>query len=389
MLKRVGIGLLVLVALCGGLLFSVVAPIIDSRMNRVEKAPLRDPSADAIALHRTIGVADLHGDLLLWPRSVLTRGSRGHEDLPRMQEGGMVLQVFSSVTKAPRGLNYEHNDSTTDQIQLMAIASRWPMAAWSSRVERALYQAGKFAAAAEASGGQLVPIRSAADLARLLAARATNPKLVGALLSIEGLHASEGRGANLDRLYDAGFRMMGLTHFFDNEVGGSSAGMVKGGLTPFGRQAIRWMEGKRVIVDLAHASPATIDETLGMVTRPVVVSHMGVKGTCPGPRNLSDDQIRRIAATGGVIGIGFWDAAICGTSPDSVAAAIRYTVSVAGIDHVGLGSDFDGATTTAFDVSRMVLITDALLKAGLAVEDVRKVMGGNVVRLLMENLPPG
>ena len=182
--------------------------------------------------------------------------------------------------------------------------------------------------------------------------------------------------------------MMGITHFFDNELGGSSAGSVRGGLTAFGREAVHWMERRRVLVDVAHASPATIDDVLGMATRPVVVSHTGVLGTCPGPRNLSDDQIRRVAATGGVIGIGFWDAAVCGLTPDTIAAAIRYTADVAGIEHVGLGSDFDGSTTTGFDVSRMVLVTDALLRRGFSAEEVRRIMGGNLLALLMSTLPP-
>ncbi len=279
--RRLLAGLLVVLALGIGSLFTVVGPIVAGRMNRVEAGVVRPPSAAAVALHRTLGVVDLHGDLLLWPRSILARGTRGHEDLPRLQEGGVVLQVLSSVTQTPRGINYLRNDSTTDQVRLLAIASRWPLATWSSRVERSLYQARKLAAAAQASGGQLIQIRSAADIGRLLAVPASNPKLVGVLLSIEGLHASEGREANLDRLYDAGHWMMGVTHFFDNEAGGSSAGVMKGGLTPFGRDAIQWMERKGVIVDLAHASPATIDDALRLVSRPVV----GVPYRCQ--RNLS------------------------------------------------------------------------------------------------------
>ncbi len=299
----------------------------------------------------------------------------------------MALQVLSSVTKTPRGINYVKNDSTTDQIQLLAVVSRWPWATWRSRTERSLFHAAKLDRAVAASNGRLVAIRSSVDLAGLLASRANEPNRVGILLSIEGLHAAEGKVENLERLYRAGFRMMGITHFFDNELGGSSAGVVRGGLTAFGREAVRWMEQHRVIVDLAHASPATIDDVLAMATRPVVVSHTGVLGTCSRPRNLSDDQIRRIAATGGVIGIGFWEAAVCGLTPDTIAAAIRHAVDIAGTDRVGLGSDFDGSTTTGFDVSRMVLVTDALLRRGFSDDDVRRIMGGNLLALLMSTLP--
>src|SRR5690606_9614838 len=98
----------------------------------------------------------------------------------------------------------------------------------------------------------------------------------------------EGRLENIDRMYDAGFRIMGLTHFFDNEVGGSAHGLEKGGLTPFGRRVIGRLEEKKMLVDLAHASRALIDDVLNMAERPVLVSHTGVEGTCPGPRNLTD-----------------------------------------------------------------------------------------------------
>jgi len=111
-----------------------------------------------------------------------------------------------------------------------------------------------------------------------------------------------------------------------------------------------------------------------------------VKGTCDNVRNLSDDQLRRIAATGGVIGIGFWETAVCGPDERAIAAAIGHAVRVAGVDHVGLGSDFDGAVSTPFDASGLPRLTQALLQAGLSADEIAKVMGGNVARLLSEQL---
>lgn len=388
-MKRFAAIVTVVLLVAGLALVTVVAPKVDGRMNQVRAIPLEPVNERAAALHATLAVVDLHGDLLLWPRSVIDRGSRGHTDLPRLQEGGVAIQVLSSPTQTPRGINYLRNDSTTDQIQLLAIASRWPLRTWRSRVERSLYHAEKLERAVARAGGQLVPIRSVADLTRLLALRPRGGTPVGVLLSIEGLHAAEGSRENLERLYQAGFRMMGLAHFFDNDVAGSSAGVTKGGLTPFGREVVRWMEERRVIVDLAHASQQTIDEVLGMVSRPVVVSHTGVQATCPGPRNLSDEQLRRIGAVGGVVGIGFWEGAVCGLTPDTISAAIRHAVDVAGIDHVALGSDFDGATITGFDASNLVLVTDALIRRGFSETEVRQIMGANATRLLMETLPPG
>jgi microsomal dipeptidase-like Zn-dependent dipeptidase len=119
----------------------------------------------------------------------------------------------------------------------------------------------------------------------------------------------------------------------------------------------------------------------------VVVSHTGVKGTCDNTRNLSDEQLKGIARTGGVIGIGFWDTAVCGNDAKAIARAIRYTANVIGVDHVALGSDNDGAVTVPFDISGVVQITDALLEEGFSDEEIGKIMGRNALRLLIENLP--
>jgi len=143
-----------------------------------------------------------------------------------------------------------------------------------------------------------------------------------------------------------------------------------------------------MIVDVAHSSDLTLDDLLAIATRPVVYSHGGVQATCPNDRTLTDDQLRRIAANGGLIGIGYWDAAICELTPASIAAAIDHARRIAGIDHVALGSDFDGATTTPFDASQLVQVTNALLARGFTPDEIRKVMGGNVLRFLERELPP-
>jgi len=207
------------------------------------------------------------------------------------------------------------------------------------------------------------------------------------LLGIEGAHALDGRLENVDVLFDAGFRMMSPSHFFDNDIGGSAHGVEKYGLTELGKNVIRRMESKGMLVDLAHASSNTIDDVLAIATRPVVVSHTGVKGTCDNQRNLSDDQLKQIAATGGVVGIGFWDTAVCGRDAAAIAKAIRYSVDLIGVDHVALGSDFDGSITAPFDASAEALVTEALLDQNFTDEEIGKIMGGNVLRVLSDNLP--
>ncbi|HEY0385904.1 MAG TPA: membrane dipeptidase, partial [Pyrinomonadaceae bacterium] len=206
-------------------------------------------------------------------------------------------------------------------------------------------------------------------------------------LGVEGAHALEGDLDNIDIFFAAGIRMMSPTHFFDNEIGGSAHGLRKGGLTELGREMIRRMEARHMIVDLAHASSATINDVLAIATRPVVVSHTGVKGTCDNTRNLSDEQLRKIAAKGGVIGIGYWETATCGRDARAIARAIRYTANLVGVEHVSLGSDFDGAVAAPFDTTGVAQITEALMAEGFNEDEIKMIMGGNALKLLMQSLP--
>jgi len=379
-------GTLVLVVL-GLAVFFNVPTIVDGRMNTVIHPAPYAASAQAGAEHQSLFVADLHDDALLWNRDLLQRYERGHSDLPRLLDGHVALQVFATVTKTPKGLNYERNGADTDSITLLAMAQRWPTATWNSLLQRALYQGDKLHQYAKDSQGRLVVVKSRQDLVSFVLAWSQDPKRVAAVLATEGLHPLEGKLENVDRLYDAGFRITGLTHFFDNEVGGSAHGMEKGGLTPFGRQVVARLEAKGMLIDLAHASKPLIDDVLAVAKRPVLVSHTGVAGTCPGPRNLTDEHLKRIAATGGVVGIGYWEGAVCDPSVPAIVRAIRYAVDTVGVAHVALGSDFNGATRTPFDVTGLPQLTQGLMAAGFNAGDIRAIMGGNVQRLLLQSLP--
>jgi microsomal dipeptidase-like Zn-dependent dipeptidase len=388
MKKRILYAVLVLLLLALGIFFFAVPGYVDRSMNRVLPRPPYHPSERAKELHKQLLVADFHADTLLWGRSLLERNSRGHVDLPRLLDGNIAFQAFTIVTKVPAGLNIERNEDKGDLIRWLALAQRWPISTWTSLTERALYQARRLNQAAADSGRKLIVIRTGDDLARFVELRSQDQSMVAAMLGIEGAHALDGDLNQIDALFDAGVRMMAPTHFFDNDIGGSAAGVNKTGLTDKGRQMVRRMEGKRMIVDVAHASGRTIDDVLAMATRPVVVSHTGVKGTCDNSRNLTDDQIKGIARTGGVIGIGYWDTAVCGTDAAAIARAIRYTANLAGVEHVGLGSDFDGAVTEPFDTSGLVEVTDALLNQRFTEEEIKMIMGGNILRLVWANLPP-
>jgi microsomal dipeptidase-like Zn-dependent dipeptidase len=385
--RRWLLGAALVLALALAAVFLFLPGQVEARFNHVRSGG-GAVSARAAGLHRRLLVADLHADTLLWGRDLLARGARGQVDLPRLQDGNVALQAFTVATKTPRGLNIERNSAdAADDVTLLALVQRWPPRTWGSLRERALYQASRLRQAAARSDGALVLLRSRADVQSFLERRRSEPRIVGAWLGLEGAHPLEDDLANLEALDAAGYRMIALTHFFDNEWAGSAHGVAKGGLTAKGRELVRGLEARRILLDLAHASPAAVDDALAMATRPVVVSHTGVKGTCDNRRNLSDAQVRGVAATGGVVGIGFWDTAVCGTDEGAIARAIVHAARVAGIDHVALGSDFDGAVTTPFDAAGLPRLTEALLRAGLSEDQVAKVMGGNVARLLGQALP--
>jgi len=389
MKKKILITLAVILLLLAGAFFFVAPGQLEKRLNVTLNPPPYLASERAVELHRKLLVADLHADSLLWDRNLLERGARGHVDVPRLIDGNVALQAFTVVTKTPYvwKMNIESNDDKTDNITILAIAERWPTATWKSLARRALYQASKLHEFAAQSGGNLTMIKTSAELSSYLDRRITEPHITAGFLGIEGAQALDGDLANIDVLFDAGFRMMSPSHFFDTDIGGSAHGVEKGGLTDKGKEMIRRMEAKHMIVDVAHASAKTIDDVLAIATRPVFVSHSGVKGTCENQRNLSDEQLQGIARTGGVIGIGFWDTAVCGKDAASIARAIRYTANLIGVDHVGLGSDFDGAVAEPFDTSGLVQITDALIAEGFTGEEIGKIMGRNVLRLLIQSLP--
>ena len=384
MLVVVAIGLVLVVAA----FFLVVPKVVDRIANPVLQAPPYEASAEAQALYDDLFVVDLHADPLLWDRDLSKRLGHGAIDIPRLVEGNVAIQCFFIVSKSPYDQNIDRTEGDSDAITALGIAQAWPIRTWGSLLERTLFQSAKLHELARRSQGALTVVESREDLLRVREERAKNRRIVAGILGVEGAHVLEGDIDNLDALFDAGVRIMAPTHFFDNDVGGSAHGVRKGGLTDLGRTLIRRMEARGILLDLAHASAELIDEALAVATKPVVVSHTGVRGTCDNNRNLSDAQLRAVAQIGGVIGIGYWDTAVCGEDAAAIGRAIRYTVEVVGVDHVALGSDFDGAVPVPFDTTGLALIAEALLDEGLRADEIRKIMGENAVRVFLETLPP-
>ncbi|OWU84281.1 peptidase M19 [Oceanicola sp. 22II-s10i] len=365
----------------------IVPAKVESDRNPVEPHAPYPVSEAARTLHGNLTVADWHADSLLWKRDLTERGDRGQVDFPRLREGGSAIQVFTAVTKSPAGQNYDENETgAMDNITLLAIASLWPVRTWQDLTERALYQAEKLHDFA-ADDGNVAIIRTRADLDTALDAHRADPNALGAVLGIEGSHALEGDLANLDRLEAAGYRVIGLHHFFDNALGGSLHGTSNAGLTDFGRAVVREVAERGMVLDLAHSSPQVVSDTLDMVEMPVIVSHGGLHSFCPVKRNLPDELMLRVAETGGVVGMGYWGDVTCGdVTPAGIAAMIAQAVEVLGEDHVSLGSDYDGSVGTGFDTSELPALTQALMDKGLSDAQIGKVMGGNIVRVLSDRL---
>lgn len=361
--------------------------LIETVLNKVTEHPAYQPAPASVELHQELFIADLHSDSLLWKRDILKRSSRGHVDLPRLEQGNVALQVFTAVTKSPRGLNNVKNTADSDMNTWLAAAQLWPLRTWTSLYERAVYQAEKLRQFSADSGGHLRFVRTAAELSEVIEERAAGAQTMAAIYGIEGAHPLEGNLDNLDRLYAKGLRVLGLTHFFDNELGGSLHGVSHAGLTTFGRDVVKRADELEMIIDIAHASPAMVRDVLSLTARPVILSHGGMKSQCDTPRNLDDELMREVASAGGIIGIGFWDSAVCDYSPEGIAASIKRAVDVMGIEHVALGSDYDGTVEVLLTADELSAITDALIRAGFHADDIAKVMGTNTRDFFLRYLP--
>ncbi|SDB74231.1 Zn-dependent dipeptidase, dipeptidase homolog [Belnapia rosea] len=429
------LGLLVLLQGC-----AVAAGHAERRYNRVDPVAATDrpaPPPEHLALHRQLFVADLHADTLLWGRDALRRAARGHADLPRLREGGVDLQIFAVPTNSPperpapgRPDDYCVSVEDRNLIGPLSVVQTWPVATWFDLRERALHQARRLMdlearsrdPARRGDAPELVLVRTAADLQRVVEASAGGEPVLGAVLGLEGAHWIGGPGTTEDEvrarvreLFEAGFRLFAPTHQFDNALAGSSEGCVAGGLTRHGEVALLEAERLGMTVDLAHISPIALRDALRVLREPMAVSHAGVQAGCEPPcrrpRNLSDDDLRAVARHGGVIGVGFWPEAVGAggvaailrvmahvlealREPAFLAEARRADPAFEPSTHLAFGSDFDGAVTAPFDATGLPALTHAMLDGtpGLrpfSPEEVRRIAGLNVCRLLARRLPGG
>lgn len=364
--------------------FSFGPSYFDKSMNKVTSSPTVGsfPDYDSLPF-----VADLHCDMLLWDRNFFDQHEHGHVDLPRMQSANMAFQAFTIVSKTPRGINIESNSAETDQIGLLSFVQLRPPSSWFSIKARALHQIGQLHDFAAGSNGLFRVVKSKSDLEKFVSDRKTNTRLTAGMIGLEGAHCLENDLNNINEFYEQGVRYIGLAHFFDNEWAGSAHGLTKGGLTDAGKELVKRMESLNITIDLAHSSAATIEDVFKLTTKPLLVSHTGVRGMCNNQRNLSDAQILEIGKRNGLIGIGLWETAVCGTDAVATTRSIKYVADLIGTDKVCLGSDYDGAITAHFDVRGLPLIMNELKKLGFNKTEIEQMMGGNVRDFMLRNLP--
>ena len=366
----------------------VVPEQIEKARNKTMTLPPYDFTPQTLELYESLDfIADLHSDALLWNRDLTKKSDVGHVDFPRMQEANMALQAFTIVTKSPAGQNFSRNSGDTmDNITWLSIVQGRPAATWFSLLERAIYQCRKLHELASAYDGQFIVVKSTSDLGLLLQRRQNDKRVIGGFLGIEGAHCLEGDIHNLDRLYEEGVRMIGLTHFFDNELGGSAHGESGEGLTDFGRQVVKRMNQLGIIIDVAHASPEMVDDILDISISPVLTSHTGVKGTMDNSRNLSDNHIIRIAEGGGLIGVAYFKGAVSAPLIPGIVDAMKHIKSVAGIECIALGSDYDGNINAPFDITGLPLLVEEMMNQGFSATEIEAIMGENFKRFMLRNL---
>jgi membrane dipeptidase len=290
-----------------------------------------------------------------------------HTDIPRLKAGGLKAQFWSVYVSADTAVTGDALLQTMQQIDIVErMVKRYPdtfeIAATADDIER-IVKEGK----------------------------------VASMMGVEGGHSIEGSLGNLQRFYDRGCRYMTLTHSRTLPWADSATDEAKhGGLTEFGEEVVREMNRMGMLVDLSHVSPDVMRQAIAVSKAPVMFSHSSALAINDHPRNVPDDVLKLLPENGGVVLVNFFSKFIVPTeelqaneeargSIHDVVDHIEHIAKVAGFDHVGIGSDFDGVPRLPVqldDVSTYPLITQELLNRGHSAEDIHKILGGNMLRVL-------
>lgn len=374
-----------------------------------EESPVAEPRPiDPLELHQAALVVDGHNDLPwrirgLWGLDLDAvhldqRWDDGHTDIPRLREGGVDVQFWAAYVPV-RFMGGEAVRVAREQIDLIRrLVDGYP--------------------------DDLELARSTADVGRIVDAGK-----IASMIGVEGGHAIDNSLETLAEFYDSGVRYMTLTHSATLDwVDAAGDEPRNGGLSDFGREVIEEMNRLGMMVDISHVTAEAMRAVLDVATAPVIFSHSSARSLADHPRNVPDDVLERVAVNGGIVMVNFFsgfltpegasnvvnlfqeEARVRSENPDPAAFAaamdewyrtriasrgtvgtiadhIDHIVEVAGVDHVGLGSDFDGVPMLPEgmeDVSRLPALTSELVVRGYSAEDVRKILGGNLLRVLGE-----
>jgi len=321
---------------------------------------------DPRQLHQESIVFDAHCDtlqeMLAGKRRLGERSGEGHADLPRLREGGVTAQIFALFVSP----NYFPRGAARQALCLLDV----------------FYQE------LEENADQLTLATKASDIERAKA----EDKVAG-ILSLEGAEALEGDLRVLRAFYKLGVRNIGLTWNLRNAAAdGVDEMRSSSGLTNFGVQLVQETNHLGIMVDISHLSPTGVRDVLHVSEAPVIASHSNAYALCPHRRNLTDEQLESVASKGGVVGVTFVPNFITEDENQAtlkgVLDQIDYMVKTMGVDHVGLGSDFDGFSNAEVrgleDVTRLPRLTAGLVERGYGEEDVKKILGGNFMRVFRE-----
>ena len=317
------------------------------------------PQTGALDLHLDAIVVDLHNDIMLdvqsRKRDITRRSPVGHSDLPRFREGGVDVQVFALFVHPSEA------DRGRQRINALLDA---------------------FEHLAEMNRSALAPVTSVAEIREL-----QGTGRLAVVLAVENASALEGDPAYVDILFRRGVRMMGLTWNNSNGLADGALESTHGGLTPVGLAVLRRMQDVGMVVDVSHLSEKSFWDVLAATHGPIVATHSNAAGLTPHRRNLTDDQLSAMAERGGVVGVNFVPAFLGGASLAQIVEHVTYLFSLMGAHGVALGSDFDGFTGRVNgleDVSRLPALTAALFDRGYEPETIRKILGGNALRVFSE-----
>ena len=354
----------------------------------------------ALALHHDAVVVDTHSDLtsrmLKENVAIGERLKDGHQDIPRMIEGGLDVEFFSVYVAA----GYAKRGALKRALEMIDVVydacERWP-----DKMEMAY---------------------TVADIRRIMKA-----KKIAALMGLEGGHALENSPRVLRRLYQLGIRYVTLTHSNTNGWADSISDQPKwGGLNELGESMIREMNRIGMMADISHVSDETFFDVMKVTKAPVIASHSSCRAVAPMQRNMTDPMLKALAKNGGVVQINFGSAFVSkkwgecsafileeiktkhkgnlavwsqmwrrlnkadplpNANLDDILAHIEHAVRVAGPKHVGLGSDFDGVGNIPDgmeDCTKLPWITYHLLKRGHSAETIRGILGENLLRVMRE-----